>query len=206
MSVETRNLPTTKILLLFARTILRHAGTFKWSLQGLGMLRLYLSPEVRLHVWDRQSVVSDVSTLHDHPWNFTSYVLAGSIVDVEYDRTLPGSGAADAFIQQRIVCGPGGHLAGDPVPVLLREKSCRVYGPGSCYTHLAQDIHESIPCDGTVTLIVRDFVGDRDHANVYYPIQMRWVSAEPRPALPEEVTRITSKALECMSTMPELAE
>ena len=63
--------------LLLVKTILeasRHGGISGWSLQGLGMFRLYLSHEKRLHVWDARFRTSDVSVIHTHPWHFTSEV------------------------------------------------------------------------------------------------------------------------------------
>lgn len=58
---------THKITKLFVKTILSNPENFKWSIQGLGMLRVYLSDEVRLHIWDSRFKVPGVSPLHNHP-------------------------------------------------------------------------------------------------------------------------------------------
>lgn len=55
-----------------------------WSTQGLGMLRLYLSREVRLHVWHSAFRVPSVSDIHDHPWDFRSDIVCGSVRNVRY--------------------------------------------------------------------------------------------------------------------------
>jgi hypothetical protein len=45
------------------KNILEKATSYKWSLQGFGMLRLYLSKDVRMHVWHPDFAVKKVS--HD---------------------------------------------------------------------------------------------------------------------------------------------
>lgn len=57
---------------------------FQWSIQGLGMLRLYLSEETRMHVWSSLGRISDVSPLHTHPWSFNSIVVAGKVINKRY--------------------------------------------------------------------------------------------------------------------------
>ena len=59
--------------------ILDHPADDGWTLQGLGMLRLYLTPTLRLHVWDSRYAVEGVSTMHNHSWHFSLYVVAGEI-------------------------------------------------------------------------------------------------------------------------------
>jgi hypothetical protein len=51
------------------------------------------------------------------------------------------------------------------------------------------------PNPGTVTIVERRFKADTEHAFVFYPRNEKWVSAEPRPATPEEVITITQIAL-----------
>ena len=68
-----------KIIQALAAEILRRPHGYKWSLQGFGMLRLYLSDNIRLHVWTTEHRVENVSDIHDHPWDFISTVLFGQL-------------------------------------------------------------------------------------------------------------------------------
>lgn len=181
---------------LLVKNILEHASAYKWSLQGLGMLRLYLSDEVRLHVWDsRYAAGPKVAKLHTHPWNFTSFVVAGEVTDVRYEEI---KNVEPNYEYVTIKCGPGGGATCEKKPIALRWSNTKVIPVGSDYATHRLAIHESRPLDGTVTLVKRTFVADKDHANVYFPLGMDWnheTSAEPRPATDLEVNDITGYAL-----------
>ncbi len=79
----TENVTQSLALKLLETSAVRPEA-FEWSLQGFGMLRLYLSKEVRLHVWDDRYAVKNVTTIHTHPWHFRSTVLFGELTDVLY--------------------------------------------------------------------------------------------------------------------------
>lgn len=178
------------------RKILEHPFGFEWSLQGFGMLRLYLEPEIRLHVWDSRFTVESVSQTHTHPWNFHSTVVAGVVRNTRYhevDSHKATGARTKALRRQTILCGVGGGLEGDPEDVELWAEPVEVYGAGHSYTQRAHEIHVSEPYDGTVTIIRREFLDDQDHAYVYFDGD--WVSAEPRPASNLEVAQITEYAL-----------
>lgn len=178
---------------LLVKNILLQATAYKWSLQGLGMLRLYLSDSVRLHVWNKTFAFKGASPIHTHPWDFKSTVVAGSLQNVIY---LPANGGA-LYNRARLKCGPGGHLeetAADKI--ILRAMPPWIYTEGEFYLEEAEVIHESIPEDGTVTIVERSFKEDKDHAFVYWPQGTEWGTAEPREATMHEVLRITRHALE----------
>ena len=179
------------------RHLLEHPETVDWTLQGFGMLRCYLEPELRLHVWDSRFKAAEVSELHTHPWHFYSLVVAGRVRNyrfVESDGTSQETGGAIPRRRQTIRCGEGGGLVGEPVDVFLTEQPTEIYVQGNVYTQLAQEIHRSVPEDGTVTIIEREFLDDTEHAYVYF--QGEWVTAEPRAATPTEVETILSASLE----------
>jgi hypothetical protein len=70
----------------------------------------------------------------------------------------------------------------------MRVKSTAFYEAGESYESTSDEIHESLPEDGTVTVIHRRF--DKpvvDQATIWWPGDGAWVSAEPRPATPKEV-------------------
>jgi hypothetical protein len=181
-------------------SILQHPHDHNWSIQGLGMLRTFLGSEhYRLHVWSTADATPNVSRLHDHPWHFTSYVVAGLITNKRFrvctddNREL----AAETWQRVRIRCGPEGGVAGEPeLAHLMREKPEKIMG-GQWYAQQAQEVHESIPDDGTVSIIRRTSLDDPDHANVYFPVGQPWVSAGgARVANAQMVGRICKNALD----------
>jgi hypothetical protein len=179
---------------VLVKAILEHPGGFDWSLQGFGMLRTYLTPEIRLHVWDSRYKVENVSTLHTHPWHFHSYVVAGYVVNQRFIKGDEWRSPAN-YREQEILCGPGGHETDKSSNVFLWQGVKERYGEGDSYTQKAHEIHESTPEDGTVTIVRREFLEDADHAFVYIPIGEEWVSAEPRKAKKAEVQDICQYAL-----------
>ncbi len=185
-----------EILRPTVRQILERAQHYEWSLQGFGMLRCYLSPSVRMHVWSEKHAVPNVSTIHDHPWDFESVVVCGSILDTTYHEFKIGPATHH---ESRILCGVGGGEVGEKRNVTLSIASRRTYAPGTSYYRSAEGLHESKPGPGTVTIISRTARTDPDHARVFYPLGTDWVSAEPRPATPQEVKDIVAEALFVMT-------
>lgn len=167
-----------------------------WSLQGFGMFRKYITPDIRLHVWSPLHKVPNVSTIHDHPWSFTSYVLAGEIVDHRFYETNGSYGVP--MMRQRIKCGPGGGPCGEPQEVRLGDERPRTFRAGDVYQMSWSDLHATEASPGAVTLIVRRSQPDPDHARVYYPCGGQWVSAEPRPARHHEISEAMDLALAAM--------
>lgn len=169
---------------------LRYDG---WSLQGFGMLRLYLDKNIRLHIWDDRHKVDNVSLMHTHPWDFESYIVAGRIRNYRFEKD---GTKGKSYFCSKIQCGPGGGMRSEPEVVLL---SCAIderYSAGEFYRQAAEEIHESYPENGTVTLVERSFKQDTEHANVYWPISNEWVSAEPRPASDHIVKTICQASLD----------
>lgn len=176
------------------RAILENASAYEWSLQGLGMLRLYLSENVRLHVWDSNFAVPGVSRMHTHPWDFESTIVVGELTNCLWKETKR-NGSAHYFNRQLLQCGPGGCLKGEPDVVRLGPLREKTYGEGKSYREQAEQIHSTRALRGTVTIVRREFKADRDHAHVFWPVGTEWGSAEPRPATAEEVAAITGYAL-----------
>jgi hypothetical protein len=173
------------------RPILQNPHGLDWSLQGFGMLRLYLGGNRRLHIWDERYANEGVSEMHTHPWDFRSLVVAGEVTNIRYmkDGDIP-------FFEQTIRCGEGGGLVDGPQRAWLRALDSETYTEQETYTQEASEIHVSHPLSGTVTIVKRTFKSDTEHAYVYWPIGYEWVTAEPRPASATEVRAITENALE----------
>src|ERR1039458_5729288 len=77
--------------LTFLKPLVRHTldDVNVWTVQGFGFLRTYFGPpdapkRFRLNLWDSHFTVPDVSIIHDHPWHFTSIVIAGQLFNNRY--------------------------------------------------------------------------------------------------------------------------
>jgi len=187
---------------LLVKKILENYGAYSWSLQGLGMLRLSLSREIRMHVWDNRYAVPGVSTVHDHPWDFESEIIVGEMRNVRYHchgalkiAHFRYPNHDPKYNKQTIICGPGGCAMGEPEAVFLDREPPERYLAGSVYVQKRDEIHDSKFIDGTVTLVTRTFYEDTEHAHVFWQGD-KWVSAEPRPANLVEVRAIVNNALE----------
>jgi hypothetical protein len=182
------------VQLLLVRKLLESPLTLDWSLQGFGMLRLYLSEEVRVHVWDSRFRIPNVSTIHDHPWDFKSVVLCGQLINLRYaEDALPGLPAED-YKKALIKCGAGACVVNNAQECKLRELTREHYLPGDSYTQVAEEVHDTQARDGTITIVTRSFrKSNRDYATLYFKDQ--WVSAEPRKAKPAEIITIVGNAL-----------
>lgn len=175
------------------RHVLENAEKFTWSLQGFGMLRLHLSDDVRIHVWDPEFAVPGVSMIHDHAqWGLSSTVICGVIRNVMYMEEKEGP--HPFYCAAMIRAGQGGGML-SPLPVVRLNNWGRVtYRAGHTYSQKPHEIHESIPQSGTVTVMTKTPT-DTDDARVFWPIGKEWVSAEPREAKSAEVQSIVRRAL-----------
>lgn len=198
------------------RVLLENAGSLgydAWTLQGFGMLRLYLSRDksMRLHVWDDRYAVPHVSEMHDHPWDFDSVVVTGEVRNHRFRQMIPNEKTEpllafdyfrreqglEMFRRQTIRCGEGGCEVGGLEDVVLRREPEEIVRAGRSYRQAANEIHVSRPLRGSVTIVKRTVPegGDPDFAHVFIEPGQPWVSAEPRLATPEEIAAITGTAL-----------
>ena len=175
----------------------------EWSVQGLGFMRTYLPADgaytnetQRLHIWHKSLAILGATPLHNHPWGFYSEVMFGMVkqhraVVVDADSSLN----AMRYRRQRILCGEGGGITGDPESVRLASRPMETYGVGATYHQDAEEIHYSYPDNNTVTVITREFQEDRGHADVFIPQGADFISAHPRPATRAEILYITREVL-----------
>lgn len=183
---------------LLVENILRHPTEFDWSVQGLGMMRLYLSQEVRLHIWDSALKVCGVSPIHNHPWNLDSMVIAGRYKQHRFKYVAPNvdEKLAMELNVAEIKCGENAEVVGEITKVKMIEDYLEIYSEGQVYSQAAAEVHLSVPDDGTVTLVKRTFKEDREHAKVFWRGRGGWVDAKPRKATPDEVLSVTKRSLE----------
>jgi len=175
------------------KTILSSPFELEWQVQGLGMLRTYLSKERRLHVWNSALKFPGASEMHTHPWDFRSYVVAGVVRNFRFVEMEQGS-VYGSYKRQTIKCGVGGGLVGEPEEVNLWMREPEEYVEGETYFEEAEEIHMSVPSDGTVTIVKRKFKEDVDHAYVFWQ-DGEWGTAEPREATREEISMTLTHSL-----------
>jgi hypothetical protein len=177
----------------FAKGILETADQRRWTIQGLGMLRTYLGGGTRLHIWDDRFAVPDVSEMHNHPWNLFSFVCSGLIRNQRFEYSPSGQ----LYKRQMLFCGAGGGLKGEPEDTTLELTTDEFLFPGDSYEQRAEEIHQSKPIRGTVTIVHRTVPqgGSPDLASVFWGPGADWVSAEPKPAEDHEIAAIVSEAL-----------
>lgn len=191
-------IPEMEALRALAKTGLRNADRLLWTVQGFGMLRTYLddAKRFRLHVWTQALKTHDVSTHHDHPWHFRSFVLAGRLYNTRYVETEGHDDRGERFWQQKIQCGECGGPKAEPEEVFLRRCVTETYHPGDVYSQRANEVHSTHYVDGTVSLVDRAMLEDPDHAFVFWPWDKQWVTAKPRAARDHEVREAVARALE----------
>lgn len=180
-----------------AKQILQRAHFFEWSLQGLGMLRLHLSSNVRLHVWDLRHRFPGASPIHDHlQWGLHSTILSGHLKNRLFQEEPEVGSHAAPYLYQTMRAGYGCKALHEPRRIFLKAIQEGYYSVGEHYSQRPSQIHETLPDNGTVTIMRKTPAGDTESARVFWPMGEVWGSAEPRQATPIEVAEITQYALE----------
>lgn len=188
----------------WVRNILENCEHYEWTVQGFGFMRAKLSG-ARVHIWDSSLRTPHVSDVHTHPWPFTSTIISGELVNLRYYSLYASSSArinTMPYHCQQIQTGEGGGLIGEPDMCMLAAGSAEMYtssailkGDIPSYSQESNEIHRTVAADGTVTLLERPQGPPDERAVVYWPLGASWISAEPRPATPDEVERVISYAL-----------
>lgn len=182
-----------------ARVAIHSWRDVDWSLQGFGMLSHYLTEdkEWRLHVWDDHYRVADVTMIHNHPWNFDSMVLSGSLVNHRYRviYDLWGRFGKPTHWETRILASEDARADGISKAVILVPRSTEFYVAGEPRSeyHLDWDeVHHTDALNGTITITFHDFVNldYSDDAFSYRAHDKEWVSSSPRSATPGEVSDV----------------
>lgn len=178
------------------KAILEKPNHYNWSIQGLGMARIYLTADasLRLHIWHDRFRVPGVSDIHNHPWDFESTVIAGRIDNKRYAERDEG----EPYSKVNILCGVGMTPNDTIQHVALTGPYTASFTRGDVYEQRASEIHSTEFKNGTVTLIRRTFKDDPDHADVFFPRGEQFVSAEPSAATDEEIQLAIESALELM--------
>lgn len=174
------------------RKAIATSAAIDWTLQGLGMMRMYLRPtSMRIHVWMPEWKVPGVTEIHDHPYPLTSHIIAGVMGDVQFVRVQLGDDdlRTGLYDEHSITCGVGKDDACATKTVALRSRPRKVYAAGDGY-HVGKAIpHLSAPlASGTVTVIDRGKFtpGENDRALVFSRHGEPFGSAVARPVTYDE--------------------
>jgi hypothetical protein len=170
-------------------TMLQHAEDFPWRMQDIGLMSLRLDDrrEYRLHVWDPSYWVGE-PPIHDHPYDFTSTIIAGELINTRYEVDSSG----DEYV--RFLYSPGAESERRSDKVRLSSTATTFTG-GDDYRQLAHELHASWQQPGTVTAIRCSWV-EASELTVCVRDEESWQSAQGRDATHEEIKNFTAKALE----------
>lgn len=192
--------PTRALARCVLEEAIRRPGARSWTLQGFGVLRLNLHDDMCLHVWCPDLAAEGAPTIHDHPWQFSSFVVAGIAENHRFECREPAPGQViiptqeemsegwRAFYRRTVMTGQPGLTAvlGDDRMVMLRRLGLERVRAGAWYHQSRGEIHESRPHAGTVTLVQRLRDGD-ERANIFFSPLDPPADGNKRPATDAEV-------------------
>ena len=180
---------TEKLSKPLVLTILRHAEDFPWRVQDIGLVSLRLDEhrECRLHVWNPVDEERD-PPIHDHPYDFTSTIIAGELRNTRYEEDPSG----DEYVRFRYSPGFEDLRRLDTVRL---SATTATLTEGQEYRQLAPELHASAQLAGTVTVIRCSWVEAGD-LTVCHRDEGSWRSGRARDATRDEIKKMAAKALE----------
>ncbi|HZT64337.1 MAG TPA: hypothetical protein VFA11_00970 [Acidimicrobiales bacterium] len=170
-------------------TILRHAEDFPWRMHDIGLMALRLDEQrqYRLHVWDPTLSVGE-PPIHDHPYDFTSEIVAGELTNTLYHEDRAG----EDYVRFRYPPGAEDLRRSDTVRL---SATAATFTEGDHYRQRAQQLHASWQLPGTVTAIRCSWV-EVPALTVCLREEGSWRSAQTRDARRQEVKAMAARALE----------
>ena len=168
--------------------ILRHAEDFPWRINDIGLMGLRLDEghDHRLHVWD-PTVATAEPPIHDHPYDFTSTVVAGELTNTRFLDDPAG----DEYVRFRYVPPAEDQRHADRVRLSAVSEVLRA---GDDYRQFADELHASGQEPGTVT-VMRCSWRSPGPLTVCVRDESLWSSGQARDATRDEITSFAAKAL-----------
>lgn len=174
----------------------------EWTAQGFGMLRTYLDPDqvTRLQIWDQHLGVWANNAIHDHPWDFTSTIIAGTLWNERYQIMEPQYNYPPSLapwgVYNMVTIQPGseGKQLTEPEQVTLGRFPLEMYSMGESYSQEADELHMTRYAQGTVTVITRQRVKD-DTARSLWPHGGEYNLTQVRRATDEDILNTLATAL-----------
>lgn len=182
-------------------SVLGHAHEFRWSVHGIGMLRTYPvagNKTWRINLWHSSLRIPGISSLHTHPWDFASYILAGRIGNVRYLENR--NAQAKTHLRRQIECGDAGCVIGeDEYTSLTAINPVEVYRAGGQYIQHASEIHATSFDDGSITLNKRaPYTGNGVPAVIYWPLDEPFVNSDQHVADDNTVAHVVAQCLKVL--------
>jgi len=170
-------------------TMLQHAEGFPWRMLDIGLMGLRLDDrrEYRLHIWDPSCCLGE-PPIHDHPYDFTSTIIAGEMTNVRYEEDPAG----DEYVRFRYPLGAEENRRSDGVRL---SSTAITFTEGSQYRQLSGELHASWQQPGTVTLIRCSWIAVPE-LTVCFQDAGSWRSGQGRDATRDEMKSFAAKALE----------
>lgn len=165
-----------------------------WSVQGFGMMRLYIRKVGRLHIWDSALRYPGVSMVHNHSWDLRSTVISGVLLNRRWEDADLNLSRGEPWKRRRIVTGYNCHFVEEISDVNLYERPHQYFFPGSVYSQAAAEIHMTDAEDGSITLMERND-NENGEADLFWRVGEEWGTAKPRPVTKEEVFDTIQRAL-----------
>lgn len=168
-----------------------------WSVQGFGLLRLYIRNLGRLHIWDSTLRYPGVTMVHNHSWDLISTIVSGRLINRRWTQQPFGERWKHRSILTGYDCK---WVQPEDDEVFLIEEPRDVYCPGDVYRQAASQIHMTNAEDGTITMMERheDTNGEAD---LYWRITEEWGTARPRKATRAEVLASIQRAYLNLETL-----
>lgn len=140
-------------------------GGLKWRHAGFGALQAYIregdASELRVHIWHPSLVkpgIEESGLCHDHRFDMRSSVLAGTIIQTEFDLQADPDGDWETLrvLHAREAMARGGSFHHHPTPTgdyFRRTPGVYKVGAGDGYTFNKFAFHETRAAGVTVTLV-----------------------------------------------------
>ena len=179
---------TTRALV---KAILRHAEHYSWEVPANGRLTLVLEPNVAvINVFHSKYRQPGTTAIHSHTVDFRSDIVGGVMRQYRYLRVTdagefgsaplkntdaghgsapPKNGSAPRRYWEQELTLDGKLSRGGPMDCYLEETEIETYAAGEFYEITADEIHQSVPEDGTVTLITRQHKTEPSSVSTFWP-------------------------------------
>lgn len=188
------------------KEILLNWPDYRWEVQGFGMLRTYIEDgdgEPRLQIWDQRLAQFGNGAIHDHPWNFTSRIIAGLLYNQRFERDnnqliADKSAHPGAKLFKEVLITPGkdgGAQDEEPFDTWLVPLQIEAYSAGEEYEMAWHELHVTRYLNGTVTMIERQRTRSHDTASSLSSGSVPWIFFRPRIATPEECEAVIGDCL-----------
>jgi hypothetical protein len=187
------------------KAILQRAEHYSWEVPGNGRLTLVLEPNVAvINVFHSKYRQPGTTAIHSHTVDFRSDIVGGVMRQYRYLRATADAGvfgsAPRRYWEQELTLD--GKLSREPMECYLTESAIETYAAGEFYEIIADEIHQSVPEDGTVTLITRQHKTKPSSVSTFWPWAPLTAGARPsdkiipKEAGDEVVRDVISVALE----------